>query len=209
MILSVALAGKCGVTDKTTFDCKTASQTDLDTCTQFEDSCVLDIFTNLHPSLTATTRMALIKKNKAHLSEITPQATTLDQVKANAKELPVEVFQKLMTFVNVPDEILASLDKDKTAALSKACIKTLNETQATKIGAEKPAKNEDVKKASETHACLVLKKLTKDDFKDDKVQKAVSERCKWVPNSSNALQVAMFLTVASVASVLVSNLVAF
>jgi len=116
------------------------------------------------------------------------------------------------TFAKLDVAFFKSLSKTTAGHISDAQLAKMTEAQAAAVGIDAPAadtKADELTKKKDASACKVLtedaklKKIT-----DDKVKTALKTRCKWA-SSASAVQVTLFLTAASLASVFLMNTLAF
>jgi len=161
----------------------------------------------------------------------TKVATFKTSAAAGSVAVPVDIFSGLdaKEFQAVDKSVIQAISPATFATLTPADFKNMNKTvadfiteaqwpkltkeQADAFGSEKPG--DDVKDAALTtlqDASACRCKAIKDDksklITDDKVKKALKERCSWA-NSASAVSVTVFLTVASLASVFLMNTLAF
>jgi len=129
---------------------------------------------------------------------------------AKLKPAVVGIISKA-SFATLKDTSFTLFGKATAGAITEQQLEVMTKAQADKFGQEPPpttTKAEDFKKLADDSACRVLSTKT-DKMKATGTADAFKARCKWADNSAAAIQVTLFLTFASLASVFLMNTLAF
>jgi hypothetical protein len=218
---SKASHGKCITFDPTCYadmiaaGAVTATATDAADMKEYAEFFAKDAASSMkQPKLFSYFKTNIADFKTTAAGTVEAHADVFDGIKAEEfKKLDASVIKSIKpaNFALLKPEIFSLFEKATATAITDAQLEVMTNDQAKKLGAEGPAagaKAEDVKKAVEESACKALKDKA-DKMKVAKTADEFKTRCKWAEGSAAAIQVTLFLTFASLASVFLMNTLAF